>query len=115
MTSAELELWKYLRRDQIDGVRFRRQYGIGPSIADFYAPRFRLVIEVDGGVHDSQEAKGYDQERNAYMDSVGIATLRFSNQQVLSDKEKVLDEIHAWLRAFPLLTKKGELRGEVSG
>jgi very-short-patch-repair endonuclease len=111
MTTAEIELWKYLRRDQIDGVRFRRQYGIGPYIADFYAPRYRLVIEVDGGVHDSQEAKGYDFERNQYMDSIGITTLRFSNERVLGDREKVLDEIHAWFRAFPLLTKKGELQG----
>ena len=80
MTEAEKALWKKLRGKHLEGLKFFRQYGIGAYIADFYCPQRKLVIEVDGGQHFSEEGKNYDAQREQYMSSLayipyGSATL----------------------------------------
>ena len=92
MTEAELLLWKYIRNDSL-GVRFRRQYGIGYYIADFYSPSIKLVIELDGSGHFTPEGLEYDKIREKFMKSLGIKTLRFNNNDVLTNIEGVLEEI----------------------
>ena len=91
-TEAEKKLWKYLRGEQL-GVKFRRQYGIGNYITDFYCPQLKLVIEVDGGQHYTEEGLEYDKIREEYMKSLGIKTIRFSNADVLTNIEGVLEII----------------------
>ncbi len=66
-TTAESKLWAYLRTLRKDGIHFRRQHAIGPYIADFAAPRRKLIIEVDGSPHVGQEE--YDTERTAFFKS----------------------------------------------
>lgn len=90
-THAEELLWGHVCCRKIDGCRFRRQYGIGPYIVDFYCPGKRLAIEIDGAAHDGSAA--YDRERDAYIRSLGIRILRFRNEQVEFETGDVVDVI----------------------
>lgn len=92
MTEAELLLWQHIRNDSL-GVRFRCQYGIGNYIADFYSPSIKLVIELDGSGHFTPEGLEYDKIRENFMKSLGIKTLRFNNNDVMTNIEGVLEEI----------------------
>lgn len=109
MTKAELLLWQQIRRSQL-GVRFKRQFGIGPYIADFYATKVRLVIEVDGDSHCTPSGEALDADRDAYMRGLGICVLRVTNLEVYEDMEGVLKRISALLNdlPLPLLRKEGD-------
>ena len=96
MTDAENLLWSRIRRKQLKGLQFYRQKIIGSYIADFYCPKLKLVIEVDGGQHYSAEGKENDRMRDAYMQGAGITVIRFSDRDVLKNLEAVLEEI--WKR-----------------
>ena len=78
---------------QLKGQQFYRQKIIGEYIVDFYCPKSRLVIEVDGGQHYSAEGKERDCMRDHYMARAGIAVLRFSDIEVLNNLEAVLEQI----------------------
>lgn len=87
---AERRLWMYLKNDQLHGLRFRRQFGIGRYIVDFYCPKRRLVIEVDGSIHDVPAVQANDHERKEYLESCGIRIIRFTNDQVMNSVGYVL-------------------------
>ena len=72
--------------------------GIGSYIADFYAHDERLVVELDGSVHDTLSAQEYDLERDRYFKNLGITTLRFRNDQVLDGTDFVKEIILGWVR-----------------
>jgi len=91
-TIAEQRLWRALRRSQL-GHRFRRQYGVDGFVLDFYCPRLRLGIEVDGDSHFTDEALAYDQARTDFLSCFGIKILRFTNLEVRSNLEGVLHTI----------------------
>lgn len=91
MTDAERALWSRLRSRQLAGVRFNRQYPIGPFICDFVARSKGLVIELDGGQHAEQEE--YDSRRTRYIEERGYRVLRFWNNDVLSNPEGVLSAV----------------------
>jgi len=88
-TEAEEVLWNKLRNRQFMGLKFRRQYGIGEDIADFYCPKLKLFIEVDGEIHESIEAKEYDRIRDEYFSSLRVKTIRVKNHEVKGDVEGV--------------------------
>jgi very-short-patch-repair endonuclease len=92
MTECEIILWSHIRNNLL-GVRFRRQYGIGSYIADFYCPSLKLVIELDGSQHFTEEGLEYDKIREDFMKSLGIKTLRFNNNDVWNNIEGILEEI----------------------
>ena len=92
-TPTEKLLWKRISGDKIQGLRFLRQYSVGPYILDFYCPKLRLAVEVDGGVHNEEEAKAYDLDREKYLESLDITTIRFWNDDVLNNTKKVLKEL----------------------
>ena len=98
-TEAEDVLWQRLRGKQL-GARFRRQHAIDRFIVDFYAHEPRLIIEVDGPVHETQ--KEYDAMRQSFLESLGYRVLRFTNEQVLQDVHAVLRVIQAALEPHPL-------------
>ena len=79
MTSAEELLWDRVRGKKLQGLRFKRQYGLGPYILDFYVPQVKLCIEVDGGIHNLKEVKEKDKNRDAFMKENGIKVVRFRN------------------------------------
>ncbi|MGB7161019.1 MAG: DUF559 domain-containing protein [Tepidisphaeraceae bacterium] len=88
---AERKLWSYLRNDQFMNLRFRRQYRIGPYIADFFCPSLKLVVELDGDTHTEQER--YDAERTAYLNENQIHVIRFTNFEVIGNIDAVLDAL----------------------
>ncbi len=92
-TPAEALLWQLLRNRQLLGFKFRRQHQFGDYIADFYCHEARMVIECDGSAHDPNEQWHRDQNRDAYMIAQGMRVLRFTNEQILNDTERVLEEI----------------------
>ena len=93
LTMAEVILWKYLQRRQLDGKKFRRQHSIGPYIADFYCPECRLIVEIDGSQHYDEEAVEYDRRRTEYMAERNIRVLRFQNREVFQNLQYVLEAI----------------------
>ena len=90
LTPAERKLWAYLRKDSL-GVKFRRQYAIGPYIADFCCIPKKLIIELDGSQHLEQEE--YDRQRSEFLQSRGFRVLRFWNNDVLNDLNGVMTVI----------------------
>ena len=90
-TEAEAFLWRYLRRRQLNGFRFRRQHPIGPYIADFACIQARLVVELDGSQH--LEAPDRDRRRDRFLEEQGYRTLHFTNDKVFEDVETVLEVI----------------------
>ncbi len=90
-TNAERILWSRLRNRQLRGLKFRRQFSVGPYILDFYCPKLFLAIEVDGGQH--VEHAQYDERREIYLRSKNIQTLRFWNNEVLQNIDGVLEKI----------------------
>ena len=91
-TKAEEILWNELRGKKL-GVKFRRQYGIGPYVLDFYAPSIKLAIEADGKIHLKKEVKVKDKNREAYLGKCGAFVLRFENEVIESNVSQVLFEI----------------------
>jgi very-short-patch-repair endonuclease len=90
-TPSEAILWQALRGKKLNGIKFRRQQPIGPFIVDFYAPALRLVVEVDGEVHEQEQEA--DQIRQDILESLDLQFIRFSAKQVESDIETVLVRI----------------------
>ncbi len=94
-TDAEQKLWSALRRQQIDGNRFRRQHPIGGFVVDFVCLAEKLIIEVDGGQH-AQNVEA-DSERTAWLEARGYRVLRFWNNDVLGNIDGVLQVIQSTL------------------
>jgi len=90
-TDAERHLWRYLRRRQLEGHPFRRQYPIGVYIVDFVCLEQQLVVELDGGQH--AQRVGYDRSRDHFIGQAGFRVLRYWNDQVLRETEAVLADI----------------------
>ena len=90
-TKSEKILWQALRGKKLDGVKFRRQQPIGVFIADFYSSAYRLVVEVDGGIHDTQQEE--DAERDEIMKVLGLNILRLSAELVENDLVSALEKI----------------------
>ncbi|MCX6715089.1 MAG: endonuclease domain-containing protein [Candidatus Uhrbacteria bacterium] len=91
-TQAEQVLWKHLKGSQLK-EKFRRQFGIEHYILDFYCRRLRLAIEVDGDSHFTAEAEVYDKEREMFISSNNIKTLRFTNLDVMNNITAVIETI----------------------
>ena len=95
-TKTEEILWFELRHEKL-GFKFKRQHSIGGYILDFYCPQKKLIVELDGEVHNTKEAKEYDEVRDKYFKELGYTTIRFLNREVENDIEKVLDKIKNYL------------------
>lgn len=97
-TQAESLLWQYLRRED-RAWRFKRQHIIGNFIADFVSLEKALVIEVDGGYHQEDEQMERDEERTQALERMGFEMIRFTNEEVLTSIETVMDAIMAELES----------------
>ena len=96
-TEAEQKLWSLLRNRQLKGKKFRRQHAIANYVADFYCNESKLVIELDGNFHTMAETKEYDKSRTNLLNELGITVLRFWNEEVIKDPERVLVKISEYL------------------
>ena len=82
LTPAEARLWGILKNKQLQGRKFRRQHSIDNFIVDFYCPHEKLVIELDGEVHNNILAERKDSERDIKLKNYGITVLRFENKMI---------------------------------
>lgn len=92
-TTAEELLWRIIRNRKIGGLKFRRQHPLANYIADFYCHELKLVIELDGDVHDISWVKERDLLREKAIKKLGIEVLRFSNEQVFSNADFIAERI----------------------
>jgi len=95
-------VWEGVRGGRIDGHKFRREHPIGRYYADFACRRLRLVIEIDGGVHELDEVKERDRSRQAALEALGWMVLRFTNDEALLEPERLVEAVRRHARALTL-------------
>ena len=96
-TPAEKSLWYALRAKRFQNHKFRRQHTIGPYTVDIFSPKSKLIIEVDGEIHNDISQEQYDAARDLYLKQLGYHTLRFENNEILECLECVLTAIEEHL------------------
>lgn len=96
-TQSEYVLWQELRKGKIK-LKFRRQVSIGPFIVDFYCHQLKLIIELDGPIHDEQ--KDYDLKREHWLKENKYHVLRFKNDEVIFEREKTMEKIDEYCRSL---------------
>jgi imidazole glycerol-phosphate synthase subunit HisF len=96
-TESEKILWSYPGTKPF-GYNFRRQYPLSTFIADFYCHPLKLIIEIDGRIHETEAVKKYDKERQEFLEANGIAFLRFTNEEVESNLSQVILKIQEYIR-----------------
>ena len=93
LTDVERKLWQRLRRDQLNGLNFRRQHPVGRYVLDFYCPKIRLAVELDGGQHTFDRQRSHDERRTRWLEANGIKLIRFWNNDVTGNLLGVLETI----------------------
>jgi len=93
MPKPELLLWAKIKSKQLGGYKFRRQFGFGKFIVDFYCPAVKLAIEIDGDSHFNDTAAEYDKNRQQMIESLGIKFLRFTNLDIRDSMDAVVQKI----------------------
>lgn len=101
MTTAESKLWEEVKGNKFHGLKFRRQHPVQLYIVDFYCHQLKLVIELDGGYHFTDEQQKSDTERTKVLEEIGLQVLRFTNEEVLNEIDKVLMKIKTWIDENP--------------
>ena len=99
MTDAEQLIWTKVRRKQISDCQFYRQKNIGNYIVDFYCPKSKLIVEIDGGQHYEDDGTKRDRQRDRYLQSLGFTVLHFSDIDVLTNIDGVVDRIQEHLKS----------------
>ena len=97
MTPQERQIWAFLRKRSINGLKFRRQYPIENYIVDFICHEKNLIIEIDGGQHNSPEEQIYDKKRTNFLESKGFRVIRFWNNDINNNIDGVYSEILKFL------------------
>ena len=113
MTGPETRLWSRHWARQLQGLKFRRQHGIGPYIVDFYCPEQSLVIEVDGDSHADADQIVKDRQREKYLRSRGLRVIRYINDDIVKNLEGVLEDLTGEVSSgstspCPSLRRRGE-------
>ncbi|MPQ46311.1 DUF559 domain-containing protein [Marinifilum sp. N1E240] len=93
MTESEMIFWEIIRNRRIKGLKFRRQHPISNFIADFYCHELKLVIEIDGEIHNTEDNKEYDEGRTAELGYMGITVVRFTNDEIHHSPELVIRKL----------------------
>jgi len=100
MTPAEIALWMMIKNKQLAGERFLRQFSVDRFIVDFYCPKYKLAIELDGEGHNNEEQREYDNIRTSLLNELGIRVLRFENFEVFNYPQRTLDEILRYIESL---------------
>lgn len=95
-TKAEQKIWKALRNNKVCNLKFRRQHPFDNCILDFYNHKMKLVIEVDGEVHNDPEVALYDAVRTKNLNECSLTVLRFTNDEVENNLKTVIKKIQEW-------------------
>jgi very-short-patch-repair endonuclease len=97
MTEAEKLLWSKIRRKQVNDYQFYRQKILGSYIVDFYCPKTKLIIELDGSQHYNSEGISKDKTRDTYMKRLGLNVLRISDNEIFNNINGVIEKIAGYL------------------
>ena len=97
LTSSERKLWEHLSNSQL-GVRFKAQHPVSNYIVDFYCHKAKLIIEIDGDSHFSDDSSSKDAERTNEIEKLGLKVIRFTNEQVFKNIGAVIEEIQRELK-----------------
>ena len=97
MTLSEILLWQHIKGKQLLGYDFHRQKPIDEYVADFYCPRLKLVIEIDGDSHDGKEDA--DRKRQEKLESLGLTVLRFWDWDVKDNVDGIVEHLREWIEA----------------
>jgi len=108
MTPAEKILWNELRDGRLEGYKFRRQHPIGKFIADFYCHQGKLVVELDGSIHDNEDVKERDASRTSEIENFELRVIRFQNEDIFKKLNEVLKQIMFSLGTKSLSEREGE-------
>ena len=92
-------------KENFKGYKFRRQHPILIYVVDFYCHKLKLIIEIDGPIHDSEKAKQYDKKRQRHLEDLNLAVLRFTNDQIKNQIEFVIENISSFIKN---ITKKND-------
>jgi len=98
MTVAEKILWQKLRNRNLNNLKFRRQHPVDIFILDFYCHEKKLAIEVDGGIHNQEAQREWDENRTYELNEFGINVLRFTNEEVIDRTKEVMKSIKDFLK-----------------
>ena len=96
-TETEEIIWQCLRNRKLLNFKFRRQHAVHKFIADFYCHEAKLIIEIDGGIHNNPENQEYDQNRTIELMKIGITVIRFTNEEVNNSLDRVINAIKSCL------------------
>ncbi len=97
-SSAYEQMWSELRNRQLDGLKFVRECPIGPFYADFVCREAKVVVEIDGGTHSTDEEISYDKAREKYLQAQGFRIFRAHNVEVCENIDGVCDTLMAFIR-----------------
>ncbi len=100
MTKAEAILWTHIKNRQVENQRFLRQFSINYNVVDFYCPKLRIIIEVDGPTHLSDEDIEYDKLRQTELENLGLYFLRFTNEEIYENILYVVERIRFKILGF---------------
>ncbi len=114
-TEAEAALWEILKSKQLEGFKFRRQHIIGNYITDLVCLDRRLIIEIDGLIHQLPENKENDETRTEWLQQKGFKVIRFTNEEVLNTTDEVINTIVAKLKEQPSIKESNNLSSPVGG
>jgi very-short-patch-repair endonuclease len=103
MTQAEILLWEKLKNKQFKGYKFRRQHPIHHFIVDFYCHELKLIIEIDGKYHDSEEQINKDFSRTELLQFQGLREIRFTNEEIITNIGSVLKKLEQQIDYFETL------------
>ncbi|MGE0227965.1 MAG: endonuclease domain-containing protein [Dehalococcoidia bacterium] len=98
LTPTERILWEQLRARRLDGLKFRRQHPVGPFVLDFYCDELHLAIEVDGGIHSTNEQARRDAERQALLEETGIRFIRIHSADIETNLEAAITALQIRIR-----------------
>ena len=101
-------MWLRLKGKQVDGLKFRRQFGVGPYVLDFFFPELRLAIELDGEVHNTSWTETHDNIRTAFLMENNIREMRFKNEVVYQNIEVIVDEIKRYKTEYEQINSSPE-------
>ncbi len=102
MTEAEGKLWEILKNNKFNGYKFRRQHPIHQFIVDFYCHELKLIIEIDGQYHNTEEQKELDKNRTELLKFQGLSEIRFTNDEVINNINEVLWTLNQKINSLPL-------------
>ena len=110
MTPAEKVFWEMVRNNKVRGLHFRRQQALDGFIADFFCNQLKLIVEIDGGVHEQQ--KDYDAKRERILSLNDVTTIRFSNAEVIDNLDMVKQRLELTIKAFNAPSTAGKASTE---